>query len=401
MYWEDFTRQRITILRSVIYIFVVAFLVASCSSVKRSENNLSKGNYDAAIRLSIKKIKKGKNDKANKEHILILEEAFAKAKEKDESYVASLEADNKPENIEDIYNLYIQLENRQGQIRPLLPLKGASFALTDYSNETEQAKQAFSDQLFAKGNQFLKKGGILDARRSHAYFRRLKQLNANWQNIDSLLEEAHYLGTDFVHVVIQNRTEQVIPKRLEAAILDFDTYKLDDFWTEYHGQKQSNVDYTFGIVLEIRQILVSPDRLYEKEFNREKRVRDGWEYVLDANGNVAKDSLGNDIKVDVYKDLRAKVIVSHQDKSVMVAGNIIYRNLEETRSMKVYPIKSEFLFEHRFAEYNGDQEALLKEDEQLIRRGYVDFPTNEQMIFDTSTDLKNRFARILRRQKFR
>lgn len=401
MYWEDFARQRIVILRSVIYIFVAAFLITSCSSVKRSESNLSKGNYEAAIRLSIKKIKKGRNAKANREHILILEEAFAKAKERDESNVTSLKQANNPENTEAIYDLYVRLENRQAQIRPLLPLKGASFNLEDYTSEIEQAKQAFSEYLFAKGDQFLKKGGILNARRSHSYFTRLKQINRGWQSIDSLLEEAHYLGTDFVHVVIENRTEQVIPKRLETAILDFDTYKLDDFWTEYHGQRQSDVDYTFGIVLEIRQILVSPDRLYEKEFVREKRVQDGWEYVLDANGNVAKDSLGNDIKVDVYKDLKATVIVSHQDKSVQVAGNIIYRNLKETRNMKVYPIKSEFLFKHRFAEFNGDEEALLKDDKQLIRRGYVDFPTNEQMIFDTSTDLKNRFARILRRQKFR
>jgi hypothetical protein len=201
--------------------------------------------------------------------------------------------------------------------------------------------------------------------------------------------------------VIENRTEQVIPKRLEKAILDFDTYRLDDFWTEYHGEKDPNTDYSFGIVLELRRILISPDRLYEKEFVREKRVQDGWEYVLDENGNVAKDSLGNDIKVNVYKDLRAKVLVSTQDKSVVVAGNIIYRNLKESRNMKVYPIESQFVFEHVFAEYQGDEDALLKEDRRLLRRAYVDFPTNEQMIFDTSTDLKNRFARILRRQKFR
>jgi hypothetical protein len=369
--------------------------------VKRSENNLSKGNYDAAIRLSLKKIKNGKSGKAYKEHVRILKEAFASAKKEDEDFIARLKAENNPENLESIYNRYLRLENRQAKIRPLLPLRGARFDFTEYSDEIQKVKEAYSQHLYTKGKRFLNKGGILDARRSHAYFTRLKQLQPNRQDIDSLLDEAHYLGTDFVHVLIENRTEQVIPKRLEAAILDFDTYRLDDFWTEYHGLKDSTIDYSFGIVLEIRRILVSPDRLYEKEFEREKRVQDGWEYVLDENGNVAKDSLGNDIKVNVYKDLRANVLVSTQDKSVIVAGNIIYRNLKESRNMKVYPIESQFVFEHVFAQFQGDEEALLEEDRRLIRRAYVDFPTNEQMIFDTSTDLKNRFAQILRRQKLR
>ena len=148
-------------------------------------------------------------------------------------------------------------------------------------------------------------------------------------------------------------------------------------------------------------MLRSPDRVFEKEFEREKRVADGWDYVLDANGNVKKDSLGNDIKVDVFKNLRAKVLVTTQDKSVKVVGNIIYRNLKQTRNMSTSPIASEFVFEHVFAQFQGDEEALTERDAQLARRAYVDFPTNEQMIFDTSTDLKRKFAAILRRKKLR
>jgi len=388
-------------LRSFISICIVAFLLTSCSGVKRSENNLSKGNYDTAIRLSIKKIRNGAKGKAYKEHVRILQEAFARAKQDDEDLIARLLSQNNPENLESIYDSYLRLQRRQRQIKRLLPLRGGSFNITDYTGEIGKVRVALSEHLYAKGTQFLNKGGILDARRSHSYFTRLKQISPYWQSIDSLLDEAHYLGTDFVHVVIENRTEQVIPRRLENAILDFNTYRLDDFWTEYHGVRDSTIDYSFGIVLEIRRILVSPDRLHEKEFVREKTVQDGWEYVLDANGNVAKDSIGNDIKVDVFKDLKATVLVTSQDKSVVVAGNIIYRNLKETRNMKVYPIESQFVFEHVFAVFRGDEEALLKEDRRLLQRAYVDFPTNEQMIFDTSTDLKNRFAQILRRQKFR
>ena len=62
---------------------------------------------------------------------------------------------------------------------------------------------------------------------------------------------------------------------------------------------------------------------------------------------------------------------------------------------------SEFIFENIFATYRGDKRALLKEDKRLMRNQYIDFPSNEQMIFDTSTDLKNKFSRILKRRSFR
>ncbi len=80
-------------MRNGLYVLVLLFL-ASCSGVKRSENKLSKGNYDEAIRLSIKKIQKGKNSKANQKHILLLAEAFEKAKAADEARIAVLERES-------------------------------------------------------------------------------------------------------------------------------------------------------------------------------------------------------------------------------------------------------------------------------------------------------------------
>jgi hypothetical protein len=383
-----------------LYLLIFLFL-ASCSGVKRSENNLNKGNYDEVIRLSIKKIQKGKNSKANKKHILLLEEAFEKAKEVDEARVAQLEAENLHRHSREIYESYVRLTGRQARIRQVLPLKGASFDFEDYTSAKAAAKTKYADYLYLEGTRFLAMETLMDARRAHSSFSRLKRLRPETEKLDSLLSEAHYQGTDFVHLVIENRTEQVIPKRLEQAILDFDTYKLDDFWTEYHGVKQKGYEYSFGIILEIRQILISPDRLYEKEFTREKRVADGWQYVLDENGNVLKDSLGNDVKEDKFKDLLATVIVSTQDKSVALTGNILYRNLSQGRNFQTHPIASEFVFKHVFAAFDGDEEALTRDDRRLIKRRYVDFPSNEQMIFDTSTDLKRKFAAILRRKKLR
>ena len=85
----------------------------------------------------------------------------------------------------------------------------------------------------------------------------------------------------------------------------------------------------------------------------------------------------------------------------MVGANVVYRDLKQNKTISRFPITSEFIFEHVFAGYRGDKEALTKEDKRLLRNEYVEFPSNEQLIFDTSTDLKNKFSRILRRKSFR
>ena len=388
-------------MRNCAYLLLFIFL-SSCSSVKRTEKNLHKGNYDKAISISIKKLQKSRNKKTDSQHIILLEEAFQKAVSDDISRLNYLDKENNPKNTKEIFEIYQYLASRQNRIRPLLPLENAIFKIADYSDLIVQSKNNYSDYVFNKGIQYLKNSNnVLDARAAHDYFSILKRLQPAHQQVDSLLEQAHFKGTDFVHVIIQNRTEQVIPKRLETAILDFDTYKLDDFWTEYHSNQEKDIDYTYGIALEIREILISPERINEKEFQRKLEVLDGWDYVYDSDGNVKKDSLGNDIKVDIYKELKASLIVSNQIKSVLVGASVLYRDLKENRNISKFPISSEFIFENLTATFRGNRGALTEDDVKLMRNAYIEFPSNEQMIFDTSTDLKQKFAAILRRKSFR
>tara|TARA_R110000787_G_scaffold167495_7_gene280442 strand:+ start:905 stop:2071 length:1167 start_codon:yes stop_codon:yes gene_type:complete len=388
-------------MKNCAYLLLFIFL-SSCSSIKRTEKNLYKGNYDKAISISIKKLQKSRNKKTDRQHIILLEEAFQKAVSDDISRLNYLDKENNPQNTKEIFEIYQYLASRQKRIRPLLPLENAIFKIVDYSDLIIQSKNNYSDYVFNTGIQYLtNSNNVLDARAAHGYFSILKRLQPTYQQVDSLLEEAHFKGTDFVHVIIQNRTELVIPKRLETAILDFDTYKLDDFWTEYHSNQEKDIDYTYGIALEIREILISPERINEKEFQRKLEVLDGWDYVYDTNGNVKKDSLGNDIKVDIYKELKARLIVSKQVKSVLVGANVLYRNLKENKNIYKFPISSEFIFENLTATFRGNRGALTEDDVRLMRNAYIEFPSNEQMIFDTSTDLKQKFAAILRRKSFR
>jgi hypothetical protein len=391
---------------TTIFLFTVLSL-ASCNSVKRNQKFLASGNYDQAIDLAVKKLSKDKNSNKSGDHILLLEEAFKKAKEKDVRRIKFLEKDQNPTANRDIYYTYRNLEKRQERIRPLLPLysdvlgRNARFKLVDYSDKIVAAKNKFADDLYAEANTLLSYNNILDARTAYERLDELQDIKPNYTDLNTLLNDARFQGTDFVKVSLNNRSGQIIPVRLLRDLLDFNTYGLDDFWTEYHVNREAGVDYNFGISFNFREIVVSPERISEKEYRREKRIKDGWKYKLDRNGNVVKDSLGNDIKTDVYKVVTARVMYTKQTKNVLVGGDVLYRDLLNGRDINKHPLASEFIFENEFAKFRGDEQALTEEDLDFLENDFIPFPSNSQMILDAGDDIKVGLKDILKNNSLR
>lgn len=62
---------------------------------------------------------------------------------------------------------------------------------------------------------------------------------------------------------------------------------------------------------------------------------------------------------------------------------------------------SEFIFENTFARFRGDERALTPDDKKWLRNDFVPFPSNEQMVYDSGTEIKERFKAILSNQSLR
>src|SRR6218665_3916025 len=128
-------------MKKITFLILSISFLTSCSGVKKTQSFLSDGNYDAAINRSIESLKTNKTSKSKQDYVYLLEEAFAKAKERDLRDVEMLQKAVNPANFEKIYNTYLQLNNRQERIRPLLPLpllqegRNAIFPFDDYSNQ--------------------------------------------------------------------------------------------------------------------------------------------------------------------------------------------------------------------------------------------------------------------------
>ena len=63
-------------------LFSILFIV-SCSSVKKTTTSILSGDYDTAIRTSVDKLRRNPTKKNRRSHTLLLEEAFAKATQRD------------------------------------------------------------------------------------------------------------------------------------------------------------------------------------------------------------------------------------------------------------------------------------------------------------------------------
>jgi len=391
--------------KNILFI-VLSTLIISCG-VKQTQGYLNSGNYDEAIANSINSLRSNKNAKGNQDYVYILEEAFAKAKERDQRYITDLSKDTNPSNLEKIYNTYLKLNSRQERIRPLLPLKlikqgrDAQFYLEDYSTEILDSKNALSNFLYNNSKKLLTSKNKFDARKAFDDFTYLDRINPNFKDVDLLLNQAQFLGTDFVYVYTKNETNMVIPKRLQDDLLDFSTYGLNDKWTVYHNSKQKDIKYDYEMMINFRAINISPEQIKEKQFVREKQIKDGVKNLYDNNGNPVKDSLGNIIKVDSFKTVKVSIYEFSQIKSTQVTAKVDYLDLKSNQLIETFPITSEFVFTHVYATYNGDKRACEEDYYSFFDRIAVPFPSNEQMIFDTGENLKAKIKGVITRNKFR
>lgn len=382
-------------------LFTVLFSVlVSCSAKKQIEEAISHGNYDEAISEALRKLENNKDKKRKQDYVVMLQDAYYKVLEEDLQDITHLEKDGNPEQYKTIYNLYLDLEARQNAIKRVLPLqingKNLEFQFNDYSSQIVDYRYKTSDYLIGQGITLLDSNDKYNARKAYDIFNYIESINPNFEETRSLLEEAHQKGTDYVSVAIVNHTNQLLPQQLEAELIDFNTYGLNQFWTEYHANIEPSMVYDFAMELQLKQINVSPERINERQQLREKAIVDGWEYVTDRRGNVRKDSLGNDIKVDKIVNVKARFFEVIQTKSAQVVADVVYTDLKYNQIVDTFTLDSGFTFENIFGRYRGDARALTNNDKRLLRQQQLRFPTDEQMVYDSGEDLKLQLKNILK-----
>ena len=386
---------------------ILALLVLTSCGVKQTQNLLSSGNYDEAIANSISNLRSNKDKKGNQDYVYLLEEAFAKAKERDLNSLNLWEKEKNPANSEKIYNTYLQLNNRQEKIKPLLPLKllnegrNAIFPFDNYNEQIVVSKNNLSAYLYANAKSLMTTSDKMNFRKAYDDLTYLNEINPNDKNVVSMMEEARFKGTDYVCVYAKNETDKIIPARLQNDLLDFDTYGLNNKWTVFHGSKQKGTNYDYAMTIRFQNIFVSPEQIKEKEFIKERQIKDGQKRLLDANGKEVLDNTGKVVMVDNMIKVTARIFESRQLKSSQILAKVDYVDLRNNQLIQSFPLTSEFVFENIYATCKGDKRASDDNYYSYFDKRAVVFPSNEQMVYDTGEDLKIKLKELINRNTFR
>ncbi len=365
----------------ILIILASGLLMSSCRSV---EKMIDQGNFDTALHKLERKIA-GK-DRIKTSHVQWIEETFKKVTDRDMARVKLLASSSRSDDWRTIISMYEKISRRQEGISALLPIISkdgyrAEFSFVRLEELIKNAIDTHQDLTYSEASTYLdaaRKGDKLSAKKAYEKFNALWRFDTHYQDAHVLQEEAWKLGTQHVRVSVENFTATGLDTWVEEEILH--NFK-DDKWVKYHINGGNHIQMDHYLTVRLNALDFSPERIREKRYGDRKEIEDGFEYVLDENGNVLKDSLGNDVKNPVFKTITARIIETHLHKSALLHANLVVESARGKAEVR-RSLDTEIVFDHHFAEFQGNRKALSKQSRALIQIEPLPFPTNHQMFTD-------------------
>jgi len=361
----------------------IVVLIMSCSS---PEKTMLSGNYDSAIDKSVRKLRSNKHSKKADEYVLVLEDAFTKARERDNKSIDYLETEGRPENHVKIYQTYERMKRRQDKIRPLLPLyvnsenREVQFNFIDYTTKIISSKRKATEYLYNHGVELLAKDDRLSARAAYKEFSSVKRIISDYQDVDAQIKKSKLKGTTKAVYMVINQSGTPMPKDIHDNLMKVDLKKYNKTWLAYYTKYDTSVFYDYSIIVRIKSISIGPNSVKEKEFKEERELKEGFEYVLDKSGNVMKDSIGNDIKRDKYVFYEATVTEKIKTKSANITGVLEYLNNKTGDKIKEIPLTVDGGFENITVSYSGSSKALKAETKAKLKNPSLPYPSNQEVV---------------------
>jgi hypothetical protein len=239
------------------------------------------------------------------------------------------------------------------------------------------------------GDELMKSSTKESCRQAFAEYVRAKKYVGDYEGIDNKIQDAKLRGMSRVFISIQNSSLFKFPKEYEDDLLALDLPRLNSEWVEYYTQNlNDNAQYDYYINVNIKNIMVSPDQSFQRDSVIKRRIEDGFTYVLDKNGNVMKDTLGNDIKQTKYKNLQCALIETVQRKSCHIDGDVDVIQMNPNKELKKDPLRAESKFENISSRAIGDIQALNANQLERTKRSIVPFPNDIEMVIRCSESLK-------------
>lgn len=369
-------------MKKVVSLLLSVLMLTSCASITK---NMQRGNYDQVIHKTTKKLIRSPKAK----HAEAMDRAYKLANERDLERIAFLEKEDNPAFYDELFARYASLKERQRKVRTVTPLtiegKTYSYEYVDYDARIVESKQKAAKEFYRSGKKLIENAHTkMDFRDAHFQLVRAREYGAHlFPDIDDLIHEARMMGISRVIVIPENKDPRIgIPEIDLDYLISFDTRNLEgNDWTEFHFKHiGGNITYDYEVFVRILSIEVSDniEKSSKQEFTRKSTT--DFEYALDNNGNVMKDTAGNDIKI--YKDVTATLLKKDKEKTCIIRGEVETISLfgEPRGSLSKVPFTANSKFENSSYQIIGNPEALSAEQRNLVKKEELPFPTESQLV---------------------
>ena len=385
---------------SVFTLFVVLF--DACTTPQKL---YEQGNYDEAIGLAVEKLRARQ---VKDRDVTTLVEAFNYINRRDIETLTRLESSTSPSKSAEMFDLASRVQHRQDLVKPLISLNDDKYfgKLENLYFSNSVAAQLADARENAAADLYNQATGKLElsktsnnrrlAREAYDQFGGIKKYFDTYRDAQQLAEEAYTVGINHVYVQVENDSRSALPADFEKALESVFVRDLNTKWVKYHTFQDEKLRYDYTVVARMTRIEVSPDAERRDHHVEEAQVEDGFDYVLDAHGNVKKDSLGNDLKVKKFRFVRADVFEVRQTKEANVFGFLEYFDNRTHEKVLSRPIEAAAAFRNIAVHFDGDRRALHRETCDRLGGSPQPFPTDAAMLLTAAENLKDVTKRIIR-----
>ncbi len=367
-------------MRRILYsLFVVLLVFAGCKS---SEKLLQKGEYEEAVQIAVKRLQK---NPSNDRQARILKEAYPRAVQEINDRIAYLKREGNPASWDEIYTLYLKLDNMQKQVETVTPLQVGGttvyFEHKNYDAQIIEAKNRAAEYHYAMAKKLMSQGDKLAYRKAYDHLMKIKKYGVYYPDLEDLIKTCIDRGTTYVLIVPVNKTIYRLPPDFMYDLVNFPVDRLNSLWVSYNTNDVRDGDYDLIIYVVLKNAQISANEQKEENFTLKRKVKTGYRTERDTNGNyyTVPDSAVVSCKV--------KRVV--QRKVAHISGELQYFDNHTKQVVKIVPIAADHVFENVFAVWSGDKRACTDRVLKEAKNRVVAFPNDLDMILAASETLKD------------
>ena len=304
-----------------------------------------------------------------------LKENYDQANDIDENRIKTLMVSGQPDIWHEIYQTYLQKENRQKMIikLPEKTIQQSGIEFIDYKERLTESKYRASAYLYAHGERLLQSDKPEEARLAYIELMQVAGLDDSYKNLDKLIRKAILKGATNMEFEMHNRTHKII----STSMIDQLSIIISEFKTARYGQvKPAQADSSFAFTLRVLldDLEIGTDQIRELEYQEERDIYQGGQVV------------------DTIKCLIGE---SRQLKRAQLSGSLEYFDRQTGQVVNRIPIKAESIFSNAYATLQGDPGAAGDATRELLKAKKAAYPSDEQMILDATEEFTKKAGEII------